>query len=253
MTDDSTLALQDHYGAAARRAATAAATGAATRPATGDCATDECGIGAGHYDAGELALLPAEAVAGSIGCANPVALADLRPGEIVLDLGSGGGIDVLLSARRVGPTGFAYGLDMTADMLALARANQAKAGTTNVEFLEGRIESVPLPDAAVDVIVSNCVITLSADKAAVFAEAHRVLRPGGRLALADLVADHADPADPAAADDPSWSACQANAATRDRYRAQLTTAGFTDITITDSHRVADGFTSVLVHATKPEG
>lgn len=242
--DDATLTLRDHYGAAARRAAGAAS--------TGDCATPECGIGAGHYDAGELALLPAEAVAGSIGCANPVTLADLRPGEVVLDLGSGGGIDVLLSARRVGPTGFAYGLDMTADMLALARANQARAGATNVELLEGRIEAVPLPDAAVDAIVSNCVITLSADKPAVFAEAHRVLRPGGRLALADLVADHDHPA-PVAPDDPSWTACHANAATRDRYRSQLTAAGFVDIAITDSHPVADGFTSVLVHATKPEG
>jgi len=245
MTDDATLALQDHYGAAARRAA--------TRADTGDCATQECGIGADHYEPAELALLPAEAVAGSIGCANPVALADLHPGEVVLDLGSGGGIDVLLSARRVGPAGFAYGLDMTADMLELARANQATAGATNVEFLQGRIETVPLPDAAVDVIVSNCVITLTPDKAAVFAEAHRVLRPGGRLALADLVADHDhDHTTPVAPDDPSWTACHANATTRDGYRAQLTAAGFTNIAITDSHQVADGFTSVLVHAAKPD-
>jgi len=235
-------ALVDHYAAAARRAATAAD--------TGDCATDECGIGAGHYDPTELARLPVAAVAGSIGCANPVALADLHPGETVLDLGSGGGIDVLLSARRVGPTGFAYGLDMTPDMLDLARANQAKAGATNVAFLHGRIDAIPLPDAAVDVIVSNCVVTLIANKAAVFTEARRVLRPGGRLAIADIVADHHDPA-PVAPDDPSWTACHANATTRDRYRDQLTAAGFAEIDITDSHAVADGFTSVLIRSRLP--
>jgi ubiquinone/menaquinone biosynthesis C-methylase UbiE len=190
-------------------------------------------------------------VAGSIGCANPVALADLQPGEDVLDLGSGGGIDVLLSARRVGPTGLVYGLDMTPEMLQLARDNQAKAGITNAEFLEGRIEDVPLPDRSVDVVVSNCVVTLSADKDAVFAEAHRVLRPRGRLAIADLVADHHDLTD-LPEDDPSWSACVAHAVTRDGYRTLLEAAGFAAVEITDSHPVAEGFTSVFVRATKPE-
>jgi SAM-dependent methyltransferase len=236
-----TEALVDHYGAAARRAA-------AGRTVVEDCG-EAATTGAGRYDPTELALLPAEAVAGSIGCANPVALAELHPGETVLDLGSGGGIDVLLSARRVGPTGFVYGLDMTPDMLELARANQARAGATNVEILEGRIEAVPLPDRSVDVVLSNCVVTLSADKPAVFAEAHRVLRPGGRLALADLVADDDHRVD-AAADDPSWSACRAHAVTRATYRALLTAAGFVDVDIADSHQAADGYTSVLVRAAR---
>ncbi|HKX70903.1 MAG TPA: methyltransferase domain-containing protein [Acidimicrobiales bacterium] len=187
---------------------------------------------------------------GRIGCANPVALAHLDPGEDVLDLGSGGGIDVLLSARRVGPHGRAYGLDMTPEMLQLARDNQRQAGVTNAEFLEGRIEDVPLPDASVDVVVSNCVINLSADKDAVFTEAHRVLRPGGRLAVADVVADR-DPDPELLADDAAWAVCIAGAVTRERYWAQLTAAGFADVVITDSHPVADGFWSVLVRATKP--
>ena len=186
-------------------------------------------------------------MAASIGCANPVALADLQPGETVLDLGSGGGIDVLLSARRVGPTGRAYGVDMTDEMLELARANQKRASVTNAEFLRGRIEEVPLPDDAVDVIVSNCVINLSSDKPAVFAEAHRLLRPGGRLAVADVVADA--PVDEALRGDlAAWTDCVAGAITRDEYRSMLEAAGFVEITIDDSHPVADGFTSVLVRA-----
>jgi SAM-dependent methyltransferase len=207
-------------------------------------------LGSGLFGTDELAELPAEAVAGSLGCANPVALARLEPGEDVLDLGSGGGIDVLLSARRVGPTGRAYGVDMTAEMLELARANQQRAGVTNAEFLEGRIESVPLPDRSVDVVVSNCVVNLSVDKDAVFAEAHRVLRPGGRLAIADIVADH-EPDAALRADGDAWAACIAGAVTRDRYRAQLTAAGFSDVEITDSHPAAEGFWSVLVRARKP--
>jgi arsenite methyltransferase len=255
MTDETlTESLKAHYGAAARQAATGT-------PVVEDCgSTGECcgpvatdttaTIGSGLYGADDLAELPAEAVAGSIGCANPVALAQLTPGEDVLDLGSGGGIDVLLSARRVGPTGRAYGIDMTTEMLELARANQTRAGVTNAEFLEGRIEAVPLPHHSVDVVVSNCVINLSADKDAVFAEAHRVLRPSGRLAIADIVADQAP--DPAlVADDTAWAACIAGAVTRDHYRTQLTNAGFTDIDITDSHSVADGFWSVFVRARKP--
>jgi arsenite methyltransferase len=249
--------LKAHYGTAAR---TAAAGGKVVEDCgcspgsecCGPMASDSTGtIGAGLYDPGELAGLPVEAVAGSIGCANAVALARLEPGEDVLDLGSGGGIDVLLSARRVGPHGRAYGVDMTPEMLQLARNNQERAGVTNVEFLEGRIEDVPLPDASVDVVLSNCVINLSADKDAVFAEAFRVLRPGGRLAVADVVADN-DPDPELLADDAAWAACIAGGVTRDRYQAQLTAAGFANVEITDSHAVADGFWSVLVRATKPE-
>jgi SAM-dependent methyltransferase len=259
MSDDTALtdSLKAHYGAAARKAV-------AGRPVVEDgCGTASdgcCGpvardsavtIGAGLYDAGELADLPAEAVAGSIGCANPVALARLEPGEDVLDLGSGGGIDVLLSARRVGPEGRAYGVDMTPEMLQLARANQQRAGVTNAEFLEGRIEAVPLPDRSVDVVVSNCVINLAADKDAVFAEAHRVLRPGGRLAVADVVADH-DPDPELLADETAWAACIAGAVTRDRYTSQLVGARFDGVEIVDSHPVAEGFWSVLVRARKPD-
>src|SRR5947207_8020660 len=206
--------------------------------------------GAARYDADDLDGLPAEAVAASIGCANPVTVADLHPGDVVLDLGSGGGIDVLLSAQRVGPTGKAYGVDMTDEMLQLARANQQRAGVTNAEFLSGRIEDVPLPDDAVDVIVSNCVINLSADKPAVFAEAQRLLRPGGRLAIADVVADAAVN-EPLRSDLAAWTACIAGAVTRADYKAMLEDAGFVNVTIDDSHSVADGFTSVIVRAFAP--
>lgn len=246
MTDDQAVvdSLKQHYGAAARKAAQG-------RTVIADCGPAAT-IGSGLYQPDELALLPDEAVAGSIGCANPVALARLEPGDDVLDLGSGGGIDVLLSARRVGPTGRAYGLDMTPEMLELARANQAKAGVTNAEFLEGHIEAIPLPEQSVDVVVSNCVVNLSVDKGAVFAETYRVLRPGGRLAIADIVADRApDRGAEADVDDAEWAACIAGALTRDRYRAHIEDAGFTAVEITDSHPVTDGFTSVFVHATKP--
>jgi arsenite methyltransferase len=247
MTDDAlTARLQDHYGAAARRAAR-------RQPAIdGGMGSETCGdrFGAGLYQPSELELLPAEAAAGSIGCANPGTLVELQPGQDVLDLGSGGGIDVLLSARRVGPEGRAYGLDMTAEMLELARANQARAGLTNVEFLEGRIEDVPLPDGSVDVVMSNCVINLSPDKDAVFAEAFRVLRPAGRFAVADVVADR-EPDAEQRADPAAWASCTAGAITRDDYRARLAAAGFVDIDITDSHDVGDGFWSVLVRARKP--
>jgi arsenite methyltransferase len=256
MTDDHTRvdSLKAHYGAAARKAAAGLPViedGCGTTEGCGPAARDTTDtLGAGLYDGSDVARLPAGAVAGSIGCANPVALARLEPGEDVLDLGSGGGIDVLLSARRVGPTGRAYGVDMTAEMLELARANQAEAGVTNAEFLEGRIEAVPLPDQSVDVVVSNCVINLSVDKPAVFAEAFRVLRPGGRVAFADIAADEDVPAD-LQADDAAWAACIAGAVTRDRYRAQLVGAGFGDVEIVDSHTVADGFWSVFVRARKP--
>jgi arsenite methyltransferase len=266
MSDDALVeSLRAHYGSAARRAAQGeAVVDDYCEPATtaGDCSPAVeacCGpvveaaatvFGSGLYEAGELEELPAEAVAGSIGCANPVALAQLAEGEVVLDLGSGGGIDVLLSARRVGPTGKAYGVDMTTEMLELARANQARAGIPNAEFLEGRIEAVPLPDGSVDVVVSNCVINLSVDKTAVFAEAHRVLRSGGRVAVADVVAD-VEPDETLRADPEAWAGCIAGAVTRAQYTVGLTRAGFVDVEIADSHPVQDGFWSVLVRAGKP--
>jgi SAM-dependent methyltransferase len=270
MSDDALAQnLQAHYATAARRAAAGEAvaddyccepTATATEGAGCSPAVEAgCGpvveaastvFGSGLYDSADLAQLPAEAVAGSIGCANPVALAQLTEGEAVLDLGSGGGIDVLLSAKRVGPTGRAYGVDMTTEMLELARANQARAGIANAEFLEGCIEAVPLPDASVDVVVSNCVINLSADKTAVFTEAQRVLRSGGRLAVADVVAD-VEPDEALRSDPEAWAGCIAGAVTRARYTAGLTEAGFVDVEITDSHPVQDGFWSVFVRARKP--
>ncbi|MGW4165918.1 arsenite methyltransferase [Streptomyces chartreusis] len=202
------------------------------------------------YAADERDTLPAEAVAASLGCGNPTAVAELREGERVLDLGSGGGIDVLLSARRVGPTGKAYGLDMTDEMLALALANAARAGATNVEFLKGTIEAVPLPASTIDVVISNCVINLSVDKAAVFAETFRVLRPGGRIGVSDVVADDAlTPEQRAERGD--YVGCIAGALSFAEYRAGLEAAGFTDVEITPTHPVADGMHSALVRAVKP--
>ena len=177
------------------------------------------------YEAGETATLPAEAVAASLGCGNPTALAELAPGEVVLDLGSGGGIDVLLSAKRVGPAGKAYGLDMTDEMLALARANQVKAGVENVEFLKGEIEAIPLPAESVDVIISNCVINLSADKDRVFAEAFRVLKPGGRFAVSDVVVRGTVPSAIRKSVE-LWIGCVAGALEDVEYRAKLAKAGF---------------------------
>jgi SAM-dependent methyltransferase len=182
------------------------------------------------YAAEETAALPEEAVRASLGCGNPTALAELRPGEVVLDLGSGGGIDVLLSAKRVGPTGKAYGLDMTGEMLALARENQRKAGVTNVEFLEGAIETIPLPDDTVDVIISNCVINLSADKDRVLAEAFRVLKPGGRFAVSDVVVRGEVP--PAIRRSVElWIGCVAGALDEAEYREKLGKAGFEAIDV----------------------
>ena len=192
------------------------------------------------YGSDETATLPADAVAASLGCGNPTALAELRAGEVVLDLGSGGGIDVLLSARRVGPTGKAYGLDMTDEMLALARTNQATAGIENVEFLRGEIEQIPLPDAAVDVIISNCVINLSADKDRVLAEAFRVLKPGGRLAVSDVVVRGAVPAEIRRSVE-LWIGCVAGALEEGEYRAKLAKAGFDaiDVEPTRMYRAED--------------
>jgi arsenite methyltransferase len=182
------------------------------------------------YDAAQTSGLPKDAVLASLGCGNPTALADLHAGETVLDLGSGGGIDVLLSAKRVGPTGKAYGLDMTDEMLALARANQAKAGATNVEFLKGEIENIPLPAGAVDVIISNCVINLSADKGRVLQEAFRVLRPGGRFAVSDVVC-RGDIPDAVRRSMELWVGCVAGALEESEYRRLLASAGFVDIEI----------------------
>jgi arsenite methyltransferase len=180
------------------------------------------------YGDGETGTLPAEAVAASLGCGNPTALAELKPGETVLDLGSGGGIDVLLSARRVGPAGKAYGLDMTDEMLALARENQRKAGAQNVEFLKGEIENIPLPDDSVDVIISNCVINLSGDKDRVLAEAFRVLRPGGRFAVSDVVVRGEVPAAIRRSVE-MWIGCVAGALEESEYRAKLRAAGFAEV------------------------
>ena len=207
-------------------------------------------FGAGLYDAGQTDGLPAEAVLASLGCGNPLAVADLREGEKVLDLGSGGGIDVLLSAKRVGPTGFAYGLDMTREMLDLARANASRAGATNVEFLEGQIEQIPLPDTSIDVIISNCVINLSTDKPAVLAEMFRVLTPAGRIGISDVVAeDHLTPAQ--RAERGSYVGCIAGALSVTEYLEGLTAAGFDEPEVVFTHRVADGLHGAIVRATKP--
>jgi len=202
------------------------------------------------YREGETDGLPEEAVLASLGCGNPIAVADLHEGETVLDLGSGGGIDVLLSARRVGLSGFAYGVDMTDDMLTLARANAAKAGAANVEFRKGEIEDLPLPDAAVDVVISNCVINLSTDKPAVLAEMFRVLVPGGRIGITDVVAeDHLTAADRAEAG--SYVGCIAGALSRAEYLDGLAAVGFADASVTFTNEAAPGMHSAIVRAVKP--
>ncbi len=262
-------AIQQKYGEAASRAT-------AGEPKAGCCGTG-CGCGdpitADLYDTQQTSGLPEAAVSASLGCGNPTALIDLHPGETVLDLGSGGGIDVLLSARRVGPTGKVYGLDMTDQMLALARENQRKAGAVNVEFLRGEIEQIPLPDDSVDVIISNCVINLSQDKGRVLREAFRVLRPGGRFAVSDVVVRGDVPADIRRSVE-LWVGCVAGALEESEYRTLLADAGFTAITVepwrvyniadareflastgVDAEAIAadvDGrFVSAFVRATKP--
>ena len=253
------------------RAAVAAGKGeAASCCSTSCCATDP--ITNDLYDDTQTRDLPAAAVAASLGCGNPTALIDLREGETVIDLGSGGGIDVLLSAKRVGITGKVYGLDMTDEMLALARANQAKAGVANVEFIKGTIEDIPLPDASVDVIISNCVINLSADKDAVLREAFRVLKPGGRFAVSDVVVLGDVPADVRRSME-LWVGCIAGALRDSEYIAKLARAGFEDVSVepwriyqaadaadmlaeagipADAIAAADGkFASAFVRATKP--
>ncbi|WP_254897057.1 GNAT family N-acetyltransferase [Amycolatopsis sp. Hca4] len=234
-------AVRERYATAARRALDGVGTGLLA----GDGDTER--LGAVHY-AGED--IPAEVSATSLGCGNPLAVADLHPGETVLDLGSGGGLDVLLSARRVGPAGRAIGLDMTDDMLTLARRHAEQAGVTNAEFVKGTIERIPLPDASVDVVISNCVIALSSDKPAVFAEIARVLRPGGRLGITDIVADDTL-TDAERADRTGVVECLGGALTADRYRALLRDAGFAGIDVRLTHEVGDKLHSATIRATRP--
>jgi arsenite methyltransferase len=229
-------AVQSYYSHVARSAGERCC-----RPSC--CTAGEAAVGCGiHYPPDEVAFLPAEAVQSSRGCGNPVALASLRPGEVVLDLGCGGGLDVLLAARRVGPRGFVYGLDMTDAMLELARHNAVRAGVTNVAFLKGDIEAIPLEDASVDVIISNCVINLTPDKGRAFQEAFRVLRPGGRLAVSDVVIDgdlSTLPVSEAVFRRAlSWSGCLAGALTTEQYRRLLAEAGFKDIHLEVEHHLS---------------
>jgi SAM-dependent methyltransferase len=214
------------------------------------CGEDEAGkFGEELYDADQRAALPQDAALASLGCGNPMAVADLREGEVVLDLGSGGGIDVILSARRVGPTGLVYGLDMTDEMLALARKNAEEAGISNAIFLKGIIEQVPLPADSVDVVISNCVINLSIDKAAVLAEIGRVLKPSGRVGVSDVVAeDHLSLAE--RAERGSHVGCIAGALSRAEYVSGLEAAGFEQIEVTFTHEVADGMHGAIVKAVK---
>jgi len=226
--------VRDKYADAARRVTS----GGAATCGCGTASTTGCDpITSNLYDAQEAGAVPDTALKASLGCGNPTALARLNPGDTVLDLGSGGGIDVILSARRVGPTGKAYGLDMTDEMLGLAEENKRKAGITNVEFLKGQIEQVPLPADAVDVIISNCVINLSADKDRVLREAFRVLKPGGRFAVSDVVVRGEIPSDVRRSME-LWVGCVAGALSEDEYRSKLEAAGFTDIEI-ETTRVYD--------------
>ena len=237
--DQTKDAIKQKYGEAALRVRSGKTScGCGT---TAACCGDDDPITSNLYDEAAAAQIPAEALLASLGCGNPTALADLKPGETVLDLGSGGGIDVLLSARRVGPTGKAYGLDMTDEMLALARENQQKSGLTNAEFLKGEIEHIPLPDNSVDVIISNCVINLSADKDRVFAEAFRVLKPGGRFAVSDVVMRGGDVPDAIRRSMELWIGCVAGALEENTYRSKMTSAGFESIDVepTRVYRAAD--------------
>jgi arsenite methyltransferase len=227
--DEIREAVRERYAEAALAAASAAG------PSCCSTAEAECGCGPSSSP---------------LGCGNPTAVADLHDGEVVLDLGSGGGEDVFLSAGRVGPEGRAYGVDMTDEMLELARANQARAGVENVEFLKGAIEAVPLPGDSVDVVISNCVINLSADKPAVFREAARVLRPGGRFAVTDIVADPGMDED-TRRDLAKWAGCLAGALTRDEFRAELEAAGFEAVELRETHRVHDQAGSAIIRARMP--
>ncbi len=248
-------AVRERYAAAARSVTGQEASNEAVAASCG-CGTPEIdqikgeAFGEKLYSGEERGELPDAAQLASLGCGNPTAVADLHEGEHVLDLGSGGGIDVLLSARRVGPTGKAYGVDMTDEMLELARANQREAGVENVEFLNGTIEELPLADDSVDVVISNCVINLSADKAAVLREAARVLRPGGRFAVSDVVADPGMD-DETKADTAQWTGCIAGALTEEEFRRDLAAAGFEDVEIRETHRVHEHAGSAIVRAKLP--
>jgi SAM-dependent methyltransferase len=239
-----TEAIIGRYSALARKALAG--------QAIADCdpgTFDDGQFGAAAYP--DPAGVPKAALTASLGCGNPVAVADLRPGESVLDLGSGGGLDVLLSARRVGPSGVAYGLDGSPDMLALARANAVKAGVSNARFVLGRIEDIPLPDAHVDAVISNCVVNLSGDKARVLREAFRVLRTGGRLGITDVIADDdLDPSERAEAE--QMIGCANGALTAREYRDLLAAAGFASVTITVTNDAGGGLHSAIVKAVKPQ-
>lgn len=245
-TEQIRLEVREHYAAAARAAENRSPSccGADTT------ATDPGPWGIDNYEPDDRCQISGPAALASLGCGNPTAIAELGPGEVVLDLGSGGGIDVMLSAGRVGPTGRAYGLDMTPEMLATARRNAAEAGVTNVEFLEGHIEDVPLPDSEVDVVISNCVVNLSPDKPAVFREMMRVLRPGGRIGISDVVTEDRL-SDVERAERGSFAGCIAGALRVGEYDKGLRDAGFTDVSITLTNEVADGVHSAVVKATKP--
>jgi len=246
MTTDSIHdAVRTHYASAALSVLNGAGS------CCGDgCCEDGSATGAALYGALERADLPEAAVLASLGCGNPTSVADLREGEVVLDLGSGGGIDVLLSAKRVGPSGRVIGLDMTDEMLELARRNAAEAGAANVEFRKGQIEAIPLPDASVDVVISNCVVNLAADKPAVFREIARVLRPGGRIGITDIVAE-----DHLSADERtqrgSYAGCLAGALSFGEFEAGLASVGLVDVSLTPTHTVVDGMVSAIVQARKP--
>ena len=252
--------VRERYAKAAREIAAADEAGCGCGPSDGSscCGSDTlvndaAGVavfGSALYDDAEAGGAPEAALTASLGCGVPTAVADLHEGETVLDLGSGAGADVLISARRVGPTGKAIGLDMTDEMLALARGNAAQAGVENVEFVKGYIEAMPLPDASVDVVISNCVINLSADKAAVLREVARVLRPGGRFAVSDVVAD--DNMDEATrADMVQWTGCVAGALTRAEFERVVSDAGLENIEITETHRVHAHAASAIIRARKP--
>ena len=252
MSTDSAEALREQVRERYAQAARSVGTGSSATCGDGSCCDGKTNdFGEVLYSALERAELPDAAALASLGCGNPTAVADLHAGEVVLDLGSGGGIDVILSARRVGPTGTAYGLDFTDEMLALARSNAAEAGLANVHFLKGAIEQIPLPAESIDVVISNCVINLSADKPAVLTEMARVLKPGGRLGISDVVAeDHLSSAERAARG--SHVGCIAGALSKSEYVGGLEAAGFENISVEFTHEVADGMHGAIVKAVRSE-